>query len=490
MKGSRFDEDAVIGKEYIEKEMNRYLIPGLGLSVVKDDQVILCKGYGYRDIADQTPVTPKTQFGIASCTKSFTAMIAAMLVDEGRLEMDVPLKEYFPDFKLYDPVATELCTMRDLLTHRTGIAGHDALWVDEIDRAELWKRLRYIQPNAPFRSIPQYSNLMVAMAGHAEEKITGRSWDELIAEKILKPLGMNDSNTSINDMLKADDHATPYWPKGGRPCPIKNWNVDLGGPAASINSCPEDMIKWICFQMNGGVWNGKRLVSEENMDDIHRAHVAYYLWPWKYRELPAMGGYGLGWDVDVYRGFGVVFHYGEIEGYCALQAFLPKEKIGIVCLVNLHKPCVLFLNSLWYTIMDNLLGLEPVDWSERFSKETGNYGGVYDHWEVNLLQAEPVKGTTPSHALQDYAGSYHNPGYGNFEIAMEKDQLTGFYRGMKQQLIHYHYDTFKAPDIKMDTQLYTLPLTFLTNPYSGEIDSFAIPMEPRVDPILFKKGTV
>jgi len=474
-------------RAYIEKELERYQVPGLGLAVIKEDQVILCEGFGFRDLAKKTPVTPKTQFGIASCSKSFTAAVIAMLADEGLLTFDTPLKEYFPDFKLYDPIAEELCTIQDLLTHRTGVAGHDALWVDEIDRGELWKRLEYIRPNAPFRSAAQYSNLMYTMAGHVAEKLTGKTWDALIYERIFQPLGMENSNTSIDDMLRSPDYAMPYWQGADGPVPIRNWNVDLGGPAASINSCLEDMARWVRFQMNGGVWNGKRLISEENMEKLHLTHTPYHLWPWKYEELATVGGYGLGWFTDVYRGREMVFHYGEIEGYCSLQAYLPKEKIGAVCMVNLHKPCTLILNSVWYTVIDKLLGLEPIDWAERFAQETGKYGRMYEHWDVNLLPQEPVGDTKLSHKLCEYAGCYHDPGYGNFEITVEGDGLMGYYRGMKQPIDHYHYDTFKVPDIKMDTLLYTAPLTFLTDPCSGEIDSFLIPLEPRVQPILFKK---
>lgn len=480
-------KNEIISKEYVENELRRYHVPGLGLAVLKEGEALLCTGYGYRNLEQKTPITPKTQFGIASCSKSFTSAIIAMLVDQGYLSYDIPIKEIFPDFQLYDPVASQLCSIQDMLTHRTGIAGHDALWTDEIDRAELWKRLKYIQPNVTFRSKTQYSNLMYTIAGHIAEKITGISWDELVYKWIFEPLDMKYSNTSITKMLKAEDYAKPYWQGIEEPYPIDNWNVDLGGPAASINSCLEDMLKWIHFQMSEGEWNGKRIISKDDLNKLHETHVPYHLWPWSYNEMPPVGGYGLGWFTDVYRGKDVVFHYGEIEGYCTLQAFLPKEKIGIVCFVNLHKPCTLILNSIWYTVMDNLLGLTAIDWSERFHNERGKYGFMYEHWDVNLLKKPPSEKTIPSHGIEEYLGCYHNPGYGSIRIVNEGNKLFAYYRNMRQSMEHYHYDTFKVLNIKMDTLLYTIPLTFITNPYSGEIDCFSVPLEPRVDPILFQR---
>ncbi|MDR0552138.1 MAG: serine hydrolase [Spirochaetaceae bacterium] len=477
----------IINDIFVTKEMERYRVPGLALSVFTEEESLLRKGYGYRDLTKKTPVTPGTQFGIASCSKSFTSMLAAMLDDEGILRFDVPLCEYFPDFRLYDPQATKGCTMRDMLTHLTGIAGHDALWTDTIDRAALWERLRFIEPNAAFRGAVQYSNLIYTMAGHAMEKITGQTWEALIKERIFQALGMKNSNTSVNDMVLKEDYATPYRQSDTLPFPVKPWNVDLGGPAASINSCLTDMELWIRFNMGDGVWQGKRLVSGKNLNLVHQGQVAYRLWRWNYPEADPMGQYAMGWYTNLYRNREIVFHVGEIEGYCSMQAFLPKEKIGFVCLMNLHKPCMLIKNALLYTIIDNLLELPPANWGERLSKETGQYGYMYEHWEVNLLKGEPVQGTAPSHPLKAYAGMYHNPGYGNFEIIAGGKALEGRYRDVKEALVHYHYDTFRVPEIKMDTQLYTLPLTFTTNPYTGDIDGFHIPMEPRVTPIFFRR---
>lgn len=477
----------IISKTYIEKEMDIHNVPGMGIAVIHNGEKLMSEGFGYKNLEKKLPITSKTQFGIASCSKSFTSALISMLVDEGVLSFDLPIKEYLSDFKLFDPVATELCTLRDILCHRTGLASHDALWVDNISRAELFKRMRYIEPNTSFRNMTQYNNTMYTIAGHIAERVTGESWEELVSKRIFKPLGMVNTNCSIDRMVKSSDFATPYWDNYGELIEVNNWNVDLGGPAASINSSLDDMIKWVEFNIDKGVWNNDRLISKENMDQMHHTQTPYKLWPWNFYEVPPVAGYGLGWFTDVYRGKDLVFHYGEIEGYCTLQAFLPKENIGVMIFVNVHKPSTLILNSVLYTIIDNLLELEPIDWSTRFKNEIGKYGEFYYHWDVNILKEKPKKGTKLKHNLNEYIGEYNNPGYGDFEIVLEGNSLKGIYRGVEESMQHYHYETFKVPNIKMDTILLTSPLTFKTSPFGGIVDSFEIILEPEVAPIIFTK---
>ena len=480
----------VISREYVESELKRYMTPGMGIGVIKDGKVLLADGYGYADVEHSAPITKDTQWGIASCSKSFTATLCGMLADEGYFRLDQPIIEYLPDFKMYDPSATRLCTVKDMLCHRTGLGGYDAVWADSCTREDLWKRLRYLKPNASFRGEVQYNNLIYTMAGHVCEKVTGKSWDELIKERIFKPLDMSNSNTSITDMMKSPNYAKPYWPTDDGPVRVDNWNVDLGAPAAAINSTITDMLKWLQFQIDDGVVNGKRLISSDTLNEIHTAQVRYKLWPWDFPENPPIAGYALGWYNDVYRGIPYYWHIGEIEGYGTMMFVLPRQKMGMVVFNNLHEPDVLIQCSVMYTIIDNVLGLEQSpagSWADRFYAQRNNYGNMLGDWHCDLMGDHQVKGTSLSHDLDSYTGSYFEPGHGTIKIVRDGDRLKMLYRGVEQEMEHYHYDVFKVPHIKMDTLVTTAPLYFRTNAEDGSIEGFEFRLYSQVGPILFTR---
>ncbi len=481
----------IISDELVLKQLEQYRFPGMGVGVIKDGKVLLCKGYGYRDLESRLPITENTQWGIASCSKAFTATLAGILSDEGVIDLDRPIKGYLPDFRMYDSFASAQCTLRDMLCHRTGLGGYDALWCDEgLTREDLWKRLRYLKPNMPFRSVPQYSNLIYAMAGHVMEKVTGRTWDDLIKEKLFEPIGMTNSNTSVDDMLKSPDFATPYWQSEKGPVRIKNWNVDLGGPAASVNSTLSDMLKWLQFNIDGGVTkDGRRLLSEETHRLIHTPQVPYRIWPWDFPEVPPVGQYAMGWYDDVYRGYPLYFHIGEIEGYGTMQWVLPGQKLGIVVFNNIHKPCVLIETAVAWSIIDSVLGLPAVNWADRLYEQRNNYGNLLEHWALDLTSGDSAEEAPLSHKQEDYAGIYENPGHGPIRISFGKDGWICEYRGVNQKMEHCFYDTFRVPDVKMDTLLVTAPLTFIAGD-DGQIDRFEFRLYPQVDPIIFKKNKV
>lgn len=496
-----------ISKEYVEHELAQYKFPGMGIGVIKDGEVLQAEGFGFADLEKRTLIDKDTEWGIASCSKAFTATLLCMLAEDGYFGLEQPIREYLPDFQLYDETATKLCTVKDILCHRTGIGGYDALWVDECDRADIWRRLKYLKPDEPFRAAIQYSNLMYTMAGHIAEKVTGRSYPDLIRERIFEPLGMTRSNCSITDMLKSGNYASPYWQSDDGPVPIDNWNVDLGAPCGGINSTLSDMLKWLQFNIDDGVApDGRRLISHESMTLLHTLHVRYELWQWDFPEVPPVGGYALGWYNDVYRGHFMYWHIGEIEGYGTMQFVLPREKLGIVVFNNIQKPDVLIEMSCVYEIIDNVLGLPKEDWSARIWAERNNYGHMLEDWRCDLMGESPrVEGTTPSHDLDAYCGKYFEPGHGYIEIfradGAEGDsagnntavgdsaagRLAMRYRGVIQEMEHYHYDVFQVNHVKQDTLIYTCPLEFFTSADDGSIDRFAFRLYSQVDPIVFRR---
>src|SRR5213592_2274475 len=262
--------------QFVTSQMTEWHVPGLALGIMQDGRVVLLKGYGFRDVDHKLPVTPRTLMAIGSNSKSFTVVLMGMLVDSGKLNWDKPVRDYLPDFQLHDELASEAMTPRDLVTHRSGLPRHDLFWYGaSLSREEMYRRLRYLEPNVSFRSRWQYQNLMFMTAGYLVEKRTGRSWDDLIRERLFAPLGMTRSNTSVRDLPSSDDAALAYvWrtcpaehaaANGSAPAPggadggggagsaacglvkVPYRNIDAVAPAGSINSDVEEMLHYVQF---------------------------------------------------------------------------------------------------------------------------------------------------------------------------------------------------------------------------------------------------
>ncbi len=240
---------AAAGQQPEFRELDRYIVsamhdagvPGLSIAVVKDDAVVFARGYGVRKIGEKAPVDEHTVFQIASLTKGFTTASLAMLVDQGELGWDDRVLKYLPTFQLYDPYATRELTVRDLLTHRTGLTDNDALCVgSRYSRDEILNRIRFWQPKLGFRAQFDYNNCMYIVAGQIVPAITGRSWDDFVHERIFRPLGMKDSSTSIKE-IQNDNVAMPHRIANGAVQAFALANNDNFAPAGSINSSAVDM---------------------------------------------------------------------------------------------------------------------------------------------------------------------------------------------------------------------------------------------------------
>ena len=198
---------------------------------MKDGKVILAKGYVERDTQKHLPITPQTLFAIGSITKSFTVSAMGMLVDAGKLDWDQPVRHYLPEFKMYDPVASEHMTPRDLVTHRSGLPRHDMVWYSsDFSRADLVRRLRYLQPSKDFRSKFQYNNLMVMTAGYLVGRVAGTTREDFVRQRILVPLGMRSTNYSVADSQKSADFAMPYQNADGVVKDMPFHNIDQIAP--------------------------------------------------------------------------------------------------------------------------------------------------------------------------------------------------------------------------------------------------------------------
>ncbi len=464
---------------FVTKTMEEWKVPGLGISIVKDGKVIFSKGFGFRDVKKGLKVTPKTLFAIGSCSKAFTAATMGILVDKGKLEWDKPVREYLPSFKLKDPFATEGMTPRDLVCHRSGLPRHDLMWYgSSATRKELFDRLQYLEPSRDFRMTFQYQNLMFMTAGYMVGKVAETTWEKFVQNHIFGPLGMNNSNFSVEDSKKAPDFALPYTEKEDKVIEIPFRNIDTVGPAGSINSNVIDMASWLLLNLNKGKFGEKQIISEESLREIHSPQMISSK-SYKYDES-FYSTYGMGWGITAYRGHLMVSHGGGIDGFTASVNFMPRDNIGMVIFTNMGGTPLPGIVA--YNAYDRLLGLDQIPWNKR----------IKDQRDKAKEEAEKAKkekdkdrklNTKPSHPLGDYAGDYEHPGYGVLAVKKEGDRLKGVFNSISFDMKHYHYDIFEMSNENFDM---TEKASFFTD-NKGNISSLSVQLEDSVEAIVFTK---
>ena len=465
--------------QFVSQTMEEWKVPGLALVIVKDGQVILSKGYGFRDVEKKLKVTSKTLFAIGSCTKAFTATAMGILVDEGKLDWDKAVQEYIPAFKLKDEFASERMTPRDLVCHRSGLPRHDAMWYNSsASRKELFERLQYLEPSKDFRALFQYQNLMFMTAGYLVGQIEGSTWEEFVQKRLLQPLAMEDSNFSVEDSKKAPDFALPYMKKDDLIIEIPFRNIDTVGPAGSINSNLTDMAHWVLLNLKKGKHGEEQIISENALQEIHSPQMIASK-SYEYEES-FYSMYGMGWSISAYRGHHVLAHGGGIDGFIALVSFMPKDNIGMVIFTNLSGNPVPSIIA--HNVYDRLLGLDQVDWNKRIKERVGKAKEEQEKTKKEKDKDRKLN-TKPSHPLEDYAGDYEHPGYGVFSVVKESDQLKSSYNSLNFDMEHYHYDIFKIKNefLEIDSKL-----SFFTDD-KGNIGSLAVQLEPAVKEIVFAR---
>ena len=467
--------------QYVSQVMKEWKVPGLAIAVVQGDTIILSKGYGQRDVKRNLPVTPQTLFAIGSITKSFTVTAMGMLADDGKLDWDKPVREYLPNFRLHDEVATDRVTPRDMVTHRSGLPRHDALWYNSpFTRAEMVERLRYLEPSRDVRQTYQYNNLMFMTAGYLVGQLAGTTWEEFVAQRVFVPLGMKSSNTSVLASQKSADFAKPYVKAKEELVEVPFRNIDNVGPAGSINSNIEDMTHYLRLHMNQGKWSDKQLLSPNNVAQMQMPQMVIQTalrWP----EL-GHSSYGMAWTVGAYRGRKMVGHGGAIDGFVAQLMFLPQEKLGVVVLSNRGGQPVPTI--LTYNLFDRLLGVEPAPWSQRLLEDQKRQEAAQEEAKKKgFTQKRP--NTRPSHELAEYAGEYEHPGYGVAKVELDGSDLRITLNRITAPLKHFHYDTFETPEDPLNP-FEKEKVTFAANT-KGDIDTLSVLLEPNVKPIVFTR---
>jgi CubicO group peptidase (beta-lactamase class C family) len=331
----------------VEEKRQQFDIPGLSLVIVKDDRVVYMKGLGHKDFERKAPVTPDTLFAIGSSSKAFTGMLVAMAADAGKLSLDDSPKKYLPYFRLQDPEADAKITLRDLLSHGSGLNRTDLAWVSGVlNREEVIRVASQAKPTAKLREKFQYQNVMYAAAGEVVGRVENSTWEKLIGERILRPLGMKSSNTSVAEMRKAKDFSHGYVyedaTKETRRVPTRD--LPAIAPAGAINSSARDMAQWLRLMLGGGTFEGKRLVSEKNFEELIKPQM----------KIQGPVSYGLGWFLRDWKGHKVVEHGGNIDGFNAQVALMPDQRLGFVMLTNVSASPL--PASTMNTVWTNLVG--------------------------------------------------------------------------------------------------------------------------------------
>jgi len=420
--GGREAQDKLKGIDgSIASSMAGWHVPGMALAVVKDGRVVLVRGYGFRNVENKLPVTGKTVFPIASATKSFTATAIGMLADEGALSLDSPVAQYLEGFRLFSDELTAKATVADLLAHRTGVPGFDLMWLTDrsLSGDKIVARLRLLEPTHALGEVFQYNNLMYIALGKLVEKVGGADFAKIIGKRILEPLGMAGTSSSFADLQDSPDHSLPYVWTGQSCMKIPFYNADALLPAGGINSNAEDLAKWLLFNLDNGVINGRRLISERTIGTLHSVQIEIR----KDAAEPFIfdSRYGFGWFLDEHRGFRVVEHHGGVDGFASLVSFIPEKRIGIAVLTNTQTN---FLgHSLSREIFDRLLGLEVGDWNALYKERLAPLKSF-----TNISRGSAAKPHEPGGEKEtppgDICGVYENPVFGRITIA--RDAGKGF----------------------------------------------------------------
>jgi CubicO group peptidase (beta-lactamase class C family) len=439
--------------EYVAQAMQAFDVPGVAVAVVHNGEVALAKGYGVRRMGEPARVDAHTLFGIASNTKAFTSAALAILVDEGKLKWDDPVIDHLQWFQMYDPYVTHEITIRDLLTHRSGmgLGEGDLLFFppSSYSRDEILHRLRFMKPASSFRSHYAYDNLLYLAAGQVIPAITGQQWEDFIRERIFTPLGMTDSNTTVTGYHPGDNFATPHSEVEGKLTPLDPDKVDNTAPAGAINSSVSDMAKWVTVQLNGGAipGNGKRLFSERQGKEMWSPQT---ILPTP-EPPPALAAqhtdfvaYGLGWFLREYRGHKLVGHTGGLPGYVSQVTLIPDMKLAVIVLTNQESGGM--FSSVTYRILDNYMNALPVDWLKAYRDLTGQQRAKAED-AVRKAASARAADSKPSLPLEKYAGHYTDAWYGDVAIEWEQGKLVMRFShtpALTGDLEHWQYDTFKA----------------------------------------------
>jgi len=428
--------------------LKAFRVPGAAVVVVRGDKTLVLKGYGTRAAGAKPPVTADTVFPLASCTKQFTTALLAMLVDDGALAWDDRAKKHVPVFKLSDPNADALLTVRDLVSHRTGLGGHDLLWYHapwDID--ETIKRAAALPLEYPFRGGYRYSSIPFMAAGRAAEKAGKDSWEKLLRARLLEPLEMKGVAFTTAEATKSTDRARGHrLGKTGAPEPMPLYELKEPNPSGSLHATARDLAAWLQFHVSDGVApSGKRLVSVKALLETRTGQNLMRLDDASKRLFPdtVQMSYAMGWVVSDYRGLKVVGHGGLYDGFRVQITLVPDRDLGFAVLTNLHDTRAPM--ALTNELIDRYCGLKSKEWIAYYRKIVDEDAEAK---KIALAARDKARdpNAKPAVPLADLVGVYTHPAYGRATVALAGGALTARFGGFVCPLEHFERDQFRITD--------------------------------------------
>jgi CubicO group peptidase (beta-lactamase class C family) len=438
--------DAPFIESTTKTALDRWSVPGAVVAVVHGDNTFV-DGYGVHSRSTNRRPTADTYVPLASCTKAVTVALLAMLADEGRLAWDDPVRKHLPDFHVADARVDELLTLRDLVSHRSGVRGHDLLWYRAPwDRDEVLKRVAKLPVDRPFRDCYEYSTIMVMAAGKVAERAAGKPWADLVGERIARPLGMKSLAVSTVDprFRRADLLTGHRAGPDGSSRPVPAYETREPNAAGSIHLAARDLVPWLQFLLARGAFGGKRMLTEAGFAETHRP----------LNPLPMDGPlralnpetvqmtYAMGWIVHDYRGRPVVAHGGMIDGFRVLVAVYPKDRLAVAIVNNLQESRV--NQAIANVLADRALGVEPKDWNGILLDATRRESEAKRAEWAAVVKARRAD-VPPSVPLAGYAGRYEEPAYGAATVEMAKGKLVWKWSSFEMELEHWEGDLFRLP---------------------------------------------
>lgn len=473
---------------YVTDVLRTFEVPGVAVTIVKDGQVVLARGYGVKRLGRPDPVDANTLFGIASNTKVFTATALGLLVEEGKIEWDKPVIDYLPWFRLSDPYVTAQLTVRDLLVHRSGLGlgAGDLLWwpPSTYDRKEIARRLRDIPLATSFRSAYAYDNVLYLVAGEVIEAASGMTWEDFVQKRILARIGMSNAKPGLSEVDRLGNVAATHAPVDGIVRSIKPFLTENTNPAGGIMAGAADMAKWLIVQLDSGrIRGGGRLFS---------AATARQLWtgvtPIPIGTAPpelspfqaTFSAYGLGLNVRDYRGKKMLMHTGGLPGYLSRVLMFPDVKVGIAVMTNQESGAA--FDAIAFHIADYYLGAPSHDWLAAFRTVQARTDSLTRATERHSAAARDSL-SKPSLPLRNYPGTYRDPWYGDVMVEESGGRLViRFSRtpSLVGDLLHWQHDSFQARwhDRELRADAF---VTFWLNADGTIAEMRMIPASPAVD---------
>jgi len=413
--------------DYILKALQNDDIPGVSVAIVKDGNVVLAKGYGYREKEKINKVDENTLFMIGSNTKAFTATALCLLEYEKSLSLNDKVSKWMPDFKLYDELATKDIMIRDLLCHRLGLQtfeGDFVNWDSDLSRAEIIHNLRNLIPVFPFRSRFGYCNAAFLTAGELIPIVTGKSWDDFIQEKILTPLDMKRTFVSVSGIANDKNSAFPYTENIDELVKLPYPNIDNLAPAGTISSCAKDMANWLLMQLDSGKFNGATVIPFDALKQTRMSNMVAGNGMGQFFPSSHFRNYGLGLFLADYYGKLVVWHTGGVDGFVSSTCFLPEENLGIVILTNTDQNSL--YDALRYQIIDSYIGAPFRNYEDKYLE--GKAAQKKEEKEFIEKNRKLVAENSASDiSLKIYTGTYTNSAYGKIEIKIGDDGKLKIY---------------------------------------------------------------